>query len=604
MSQQDETTLKGIPVSAGIAYGPVYLLLPEEVKVPCYSVRIDQIKGEEERFAAALEKTRKEIAAIRAEIVDKVGEEEARIFDAHQMILEDQVMLDEVIEELRKKQTNVECCFQTIVRRAIKAFKRIDDTFFAERVADVQDVSRRLLLNLLGEPTAPFKLHLEEKAIVVAKDLTPSDTASLDTKKVQAIANDTGGPTGHAAIMARSMAIPAVIGLHDLCERVKPGDTLLVNGYQGEVIINPTEATLLRYETIQQKQQRLEAIFATALPLLTETRDGKILNLSANIGSFEDAKRAQSLAADGVGLFRTEEIYLGNNRFLNEEEQFEIYRNTVQALEPKEVVFRTLDLGGDKQLRLNHCNSVEDNPFMGFRSIRFCLKNVELFKDQLRAILRASAFGYAKIMYPMISSVQELVTANKILEECKEELAAKAQSFDSNIQTGVLIEIPGAAAIIDLLAEHCFFFSIGTNDLIQYLLAVDRNNDQVADLYSAHNPAVLRTINSIIKAAQKREVPVGICGEIAGDPYFAPLLFGMGADMLSISPSILSEIKYLLRRIKFSEAKQLVETILDLTSSEEILTELQSFYRDKIGDLTLQDTCPAVAGGQRSTCRN
>ena len=583
--QPKQLTIQGIAGSPGITYGKIHLFTPREQQVPRYAITPEKVDREIQRFEQALTKTQQDITDLKKAVAEKLSEDEAHIFEAHRLILEDPVFKAQVLEELRDKRYNIEWSFHSVVQRSISTFKDMDNPIHAERSSDVEDVARRLLDNLVGNTESSLP-QLDEPVILVTKDLSPSQTASLDLDRVLAVVTDMGGPTGHAAIMARAMGVPAVIGLHDITAKVQSGDTLLVNGYEGQITLHPDADKLTRCDDRRQRQERVEAIFATALPLLTETADGHPFGLKANIGGVQDAARAKALGADGVGLFRTEELCLSRNRFLSEDEQFAIYQKVVKEMESETVVFRTLDLGGDKMLGTQRGRSIgEDNPFMGCRSIRFCLEHKDVFKDQLSAILRVSALGPVKLMYPMISSVQEFIQAEALLEATKERLRQRGIAFDDNIETGAMIEIPGAAQIVDMLAEKCHFFSIGTNDLIQYLLAVDRNNDTVGHLYMPHHPSVLRTLKSIIKMAHKQSRPVTICGEMAGDPRFAPVLIGLGADALSVCASVLPEIKYLLRRVKLSEANKLAKSALAESDPAAILALLEAFYTEKMDDL-------------------
>lgn len=580
-TDQKELILKGAVSSPGIALGPAFLYLPQKVDVPRYKIPEAELEHEGKRLDEAIAKTRTEITRLQAEIHERLGEEEARIFEAHLWLLEDQVLREEINRELQKTKLNIDFCFYRVITRHINAFELIDDDFIRERSIDINDVARRLLTHLLGNHS-PNTLRLDESVVLVAKDLTPSDAAMLDPEKILGIVCDSGGPTSHPVIMARSIGIPAVVSLHNLTKRIQAGDPILVDGYKGLVLVNPSEISKKEYAAFKKERQQLSARFTAQLHLPTETEDKRLLSLKANIGNLNDAIHANEMDADGVGLFRTEEVNLSQKGFLSEEEQFVIYRNIVETIGSAGVIFRTFDLGGDKVLPQEHRKPLENNPFMGLRGIRFCLSQKDIFRDQLRAILRASAFGKVEIMYPMISGIEELVAANQLLEECKVALDKEGKPYSKDIPVGAMIEIPSAACIIDLLAAECDFFSIGTNDLIQYLLAVDRDNDFVAHLYTPNHPAVLKTIQRIIQDGQKYNLPVSICGEMASDSVFAPLLWGMGASSLSVSLSALPEAKYLLRRMKFTDALALTERVSHCHNPEDILSQLDAFYNDQL----------------------
>jgi phosphotransferase system enzyme I (PtsI) len=419
--------------------------------------------------------------------------------------------------------------------------------------------------------------------VVVANDITPSDAAGINRSAAIGIVTDVGSKTSHAVIVARSMKIPAVVGVRDLTTRVSSGDRVLVDGYEGVVIVNPTEQTLLRYGRIRTEKKSFESRLQASSRLPSQTLDGMHVVLLANLEKVDENGYAQDSHAEGVGLFRTEYLYLNSTHLPREEEQFEVYKSVVAAFAPNPVVIRTLDLGGDKPFEgIPGLSHHETNPFLGFRAIRLCLEHPEFFKEQLRAILRASAFGRVRIMYPMISGLEELTRANAILAEAKEELRKRKVDFNDQMEVGSMIEIPSAAVTADLLARHCQFFSIGTNDLIQYLMAVDRGNDRIAHLYEPTHPAVLRTIKSIVGDAHRKHIPVAVCGEMAGDPIFAPLLLGLGVDELSMSPSLLPAVKYLVRAMKMSDAKQLAVDALAMSDPKEIFSMAEKFYTSRV----------------------
>lgn len=574
--------MQGISASQGISYGQIFVYLQSEVQVPSYQVDPEKRIDEVARFDKALLVTRQQIAKIQSEVEKNLGPDEARIFDAHLLVLEDQALISETIREFETTNRNIETCFNNVSQRYIQAFSEIDDEYLRERAGDIRDVAQRVLQNLLGQAENSLS-RLAEKRVVVANDLTPSDAASIDRSAALAIVTDSGSKTSHAVIVARSMKVPAVVGVRDLTGRVKTSDWAIVDGYEGIVIVNPSEQTLFRYGKIQQKKKFFEQRLVDANRQPAVTLDGVEVVLMANIEKVAEIALVKEYFAKGIGLYRTEYLYLTTDRIPSEQEQFVAYKTVVEAAAPDSVVIRTLDLGGDKPMAsIPELLQKEANPFLGFRAIRFCLEHPAIFKDQLRAILLSSAFGKVQMMYPMISSADEIVRANVLLAECKAELKARGLSFDDKMPVGAMIEIPSAAATADLLAVHCDFFSIGTNDLIQYLLAIDRGNDRIAHLYEPTHPAVLRTLRQIIEAAHNRKIPVGVCGEMAGDPVLTPLLLGLGVDSLSMSPSWLPTVKYVVRAMKMSDARELAAEALAMDSAKGIYTMCDAFYRSRV----------------------
>ncbi|RFC41855.1 MAG: phosphotransferase system [Verrucomicrobia bacterium] len=577
-----ETIVPGISASQGIAYGQIFVFIQSDVEVPNYQVDADKRVGEIGRFEKALLATRQQITKIKNEVEKNLGAEEAMIFDAHLLVLEDQALIGETIREFEKTGRNIETCFNQISSRYIQAFAEIDDEYLRERAGDIRDVAQRVLQNLLGQAENSLS-RLADQRIVVATDISPSDSASIDHGQALALVTDSGSRTSHAVIVARSMKVPAVVGVRDLTTRVKNGDWAIVDGYDGIVILNPSEATLFRYGKIQEQKKSFESRLLQANDLPAVTLDGVKVSLMANIERVDELAMVKDYKAQGIGLYRTEYLFLNSARIPSEQEQFIAYSSVVKALAPLPVIIRTLDLGGDKPMA-GHPNLFpkEDNPFMGFRAIRFCLVHTDIFKDQLRAILMASAYGKVQLMYPMISGADELAKANAVLEECKAELKARGQAFDEELEVGAMIEIPSAAVTVDLLAPQCAFFSVGTNDLIQYLLAIDRVNDRIAHLYEPTHPAVIRTLKQIVAEAHRHKVPVSVCGEMAGDPIFAPLLLGLGIDGLSMSPAWLPSVKYLVRAMTMADAKALAAKALTMASPKEIYAMCDAFYRERV----------------------
>ena len=577
-----EIILEGIAASPGVAHGTALLYLQKELDVPCYDLQEGRIDSEIERFDQAILKTREEISAVRRKVSDSLGEAEARIFDAHLMVLEDSALLDEVISELRNTNKNIEFCYNKVAQRYISFFSSMEDDYLKERVADIQDVARRLLHNLIGMQQSNLS-QLAAHSIVVSEDITPSDTADMDRGKLLGFITDAGGQTSHAVIMARSMRIPAVVGLHDATQRIESGDELLIDGYDGIIVINPSEERLFKYGKLVSERRKLDEIYSSVIAEASETLDGTPIGLMANVDGAQEMHKVVEMRADGVGLFRTEGLFLRYHGYPSEAAQYEEYAAVVESAGDQPVIIRTLDIGGDKTLTSD--STQEDNSFLGFRAIRFCLENLDIFKTQLRAILRASAAGNVKVMYPMISGLAELQRANQVLESVKAELRSENQAFDEAIEVGAMVEIPSAAAIVDLLAQEADFLSIGTNDLIQYLMAVDRLNDRVAHLYEPAHPAVLRTLKTVIDEANRLNIPVSVCGEIAGDPIYASLLLGMGASSLSLASSLLPEVKYLIRKMNISDARALVHEVMQINDPVAVVRRLEDFRVATLGNM-------------------
>jgi len=579
-TSKPEIILEGIAASGGIAHGTALLYLQKELNVPSYDLSPEAIDAEIERFDQAILKTREEITNVRNKVAASLGDGEACIFDAHLMVLEDSALLEEVNSELRATKKNIESCYNTIAQRYISFFRSMEDDYLKERVTDIQDVSRRLLQNLIGMKQSNLG-ELAAHSIIVSQNITPSDTADIDPSKLLGFITDVGGQTSHAVIMARSMRIPAVVGLHDATQQIQTGDEILVDGYDGVVVIHPSEDRLFKYGKLVHERHKLDEIYHSVIREQSQTKDGSAVELMSNIEGAHEMDQVLAMCADGIGLFRTEGIFLRHHGYPPESVQYEEYRAVAEAAGDAPVIIRTLDLGGDKTLNGSYLK--EDNSFMGFRAIRFCLENKSIFKTQLRAILRASALGNVKLMYPMISGVGELQRANQVLNEVKAELRSEQITFNQAIEIGAMVEIPSAAATIDLLAAEVDFFSIGTNDLIQYLMAVDRLNDRVAHLYEPAHPAVLRTLKLIIDESNRLRKPVSVCGEIAGDPIYVSLLLGMGATSLSLTSSMLPEVKYLIRNLSINDARALVQEVLQINDPVAVLRRLEEFRVATIG---------------------
>ena len=566
-----EVTLRGIPVSAGVSRGKVLVLGRVRPSVTRKQLADGEAEAEVDRFEKALLDTRSQILAVQRRVREAMGAKEGSIFDAHLMVLEDPTLVEEVVRVIQTEKVNAEHAFHRVAERYASTLAAIEDEYLRERATDMRDVAFRVLNNLMGVAAEPDLHHLGEPCILVSHDLTPSHTAQLDRSKVLGFATEVGSRTSHTAIMARSMRIPAVVGLKDAVSELRNGQYALLDGFNGVVVVNPTDQTLFQYGQLLRKQVTLEDKLRDAIPQPAVTLDGQRVMLSANIEQPADTEQVKACGADGVGLFRTEFLFINATNPPDEESQYKAYKEVAAALKPAHVVIRTLDLGGDKFLSEEEAQA-ERNPFMGWRAIRFCLQERDLFRRQLRAILRAGAEGNVHIMYPMISGLEELIEANALLEECKEQLRAEKLPFDEKLRPGVMIETPSAAMVADSLASRSSFFSIGSNDLIQYSLAVDRMNERIAHLYSPTHPAIVRLIKTTVDAAHQRNIPVSICGEMAGDPVLVPLLLGLGVDELSAAPPLVPPVKFLIRRLKLAEAKELAAFALQCESAAEILT--------------------------------
>lgn len=579
---KSEITIQGIAASRGIAYGQVFLYLQSELEIPQYTVDPDKRVAEIARFEQALLVTRQQISQIQDQVTKNLGEEEALIFDAHQMVLEDQALIGETIRDFQKTGLNIETCFNAVAQRYIQAFAEIDDEYLRERAADIKDVAKRVLHVLLGQ-SAMSLTELVDKRIIVAQDISPSEAAGIDRSAALGIVTDAGSRTSHAVIVARSMKIPAVVGTNDLTTKLKNGDWVMVDGYDGCVIINPTEQTLFRYGKIQKAKQSFESHLMAVNDLPAQTLDGVAVSLRANIEKPDEVALVQQYRAAGVGLYRTEFLFLSATKVPTEEQQYAAYKEIVGGLAPLPVTIRTLDVGGDKPLPGDpHLIGPEANPFLGFRAIRMCLENPDMFKNQLRAILRASAHGKVELMYPMISGPEELDRANALLAEAKAELRERKQAFDEKMSVGAMIEIPSAALAGDLLAGRCGFFSIGTNDLIQYLFAIDRGNNRIAHLYDPTHPVVLRVLKQIVDAGHAHKLKVSVCGEMAGDSIYVPLLLGIGVDELSMTPTLLPSVKFVVRAMKMSDAQALAAEALKQTDPKKTSALAEAFYNERV----------------------
>jgi phosphotransferase system enzyme I (PtsI) len=571
--------LKGIGAAGGISIGIAYKLGKEEFVVLPEAIVWEDIPIQIQLFEEALIKTRREIIELQKRISSDMGQEEAQIFDAHLLVLEDRMLIEEVISRLKKEQLNVAYIFSEVLKKYISVFLKIEDEYLKERIADINDVGKRILRNLLGKERRGLD-DLKEKALIVSHDLSPSDTAAMHTKNVSGFVTDMGGKTSHTAIMAKSLEIPAVVGLEGVTSKVNPGDTLIVDGNTGIVIINPDEETLREYQQELVKLRNIAERFSSVKDLPAVTTDGRQILINANIEFPDEVASVKQHGSQGIGLYRTEFFYMNRQDSPSEEEHYQAYKYVAEQMNPHSVVIRTLDLGGDKflsQFQIPH----EMQPFLGWRAIRFCLARPDIFKLQLRAILRASVHGNLKLMYPMVSGIEELRQANGLLQEAKEELRQKGFEFNDNIPVGVMIEVPSAAMTADILAREADFFSIGTNDLIQYCLAVDRGNEKVAYLYEPAHPAVLRMIKQVIEAAHQAKIKVAMCGEMAGEPSLALILLGLGLDEFSVPPQVIPELKFIIRTIGFKAVQGLAKEAMVLSTG----TQVEEFAKTRLEEI-------------------
>ncbi len=575
--------LKGIPASPGIAIGKIYLLDSELFSIVKREISEGELSQEIARFEDALIQTRQEVYKIQERIAEELGVQHAEIFNAHLLVLEDRTLIEEVISRLKTELLCVEYIFDDVLKKYINAFSKMEDEYLKERVADIRDVGKRVLRQLLGKKRETLA-DLKEKVIVVANDLSPSDTASMHKKNVIAFATDIGGRTSHTAIMAKALEIPAVVGVEVITKNVKNGDTIIIDGSNGIAIVNPDDDTISRYEREKVRYEEYDTLLFKLRDLNCITPDGRSIELSANIEIPDEVPSVKSHGACGIGLYRTEFFYLNRVDLPSEEEHFVSYRYVAEQIAPYPVIIRTLDLGGDKFLSQLTVPK-EMNPFLGWRAIRFCLARPDIFKVQLKAILRASIHGKLKVMYPMISGVEELRTANVILEEAKEELRKSGIPFDEDMEVGAMIEVPSAALTCDILAKEVDFFSIGTNDLIQYSLAIDRVNEKIAYLYEPAHPGVLRLIKNIIDTGHKADIWVGMCGEMAGEPIFGLLLLGLELDEFSTSPVNIPRIKQVIRSVEFKTAKAVAQEALTLSTGREVGEFAKKRLKELVPDL-------------------
>lgn len=576
-----EILLSGIPASPGITMGEVFLLDKEEIGIKKRRLEKTEVEKEIQRFENALQRTNEELQVIKERIGKRIDPEQTKIFDAQLLILEDEVIKGEVERRIREEKINAEWIYKKTIEKTVNSISSSRDEYLKERVYDIEAVSERLLSNLLGKRRIALD-KIKRKAVLMAHSLSPGDLVNIRKEKISGFATEVGGGTSHVALLAKSLGFPAVVGLKDALRRIDRGDFVIIDGDRGLVILSPTEKTVYQYEKRQKDllKQKRKLFRLKSLP--GETEDGRKIEIQANIELIEDIEEALRYGAEGIGLYRTEYLYLAKSELPSAQEQKKAYQTIVDKMYPNPVILRTFDLGGDK-FAGEKTDMVEANPFLGWRAIRVCLDVPELFKVQLRAMLEASVRGNLKIMFPMVSGVEELKEAKSVLDQVKEELESQGIGFDQTIELGIMMEIPSACLMADSLATECDFFSIGTNDLIQYTLAVDRGNERVAHFYQSFHPSVLRLIKQTVEAAHRNGIWVGLCGEMAANPLATVLLVGMGIDELSTSPLSIPQIKRIVRSVNFSQAKEFAQKVLETTDLQHIKRLLEEDYKRRFG---------------------
>jgi phosphotransferase system enzyme I (PtsI) len=581
-----ERIFQGVAVSPGVRQGKVLVLgKPIHSAVALQTVAEAHVASEIQRFERALVQTRQQLLEVQKKLSERTGGEHDSIFEAHVLVLDDPELNNEVLRLIQNQHCNAEFAYHSVAERYAASLAAVDDDYLRERAGDMRDIATRVLNNLRGNGDIDeLRTLLKEPSIVVAHDLAPSQTAQMDREKVLGFATDVGSRTSHTAIMARSMEIPAVVGLKTITDTLVTGDYVLLDGVNGLIIANPSPKTLAEYGQLELQQKSLHEKLRDMQRQPAITADGHRITLSGNVEHADDAQAIIDCGADGIGLFRSEYLFINQAELPSEEQQYEAYHKAASVLKPAPVVIRTLDLGGDK-FRSHTDVPDEMNPFLGWRAIRFCLEERDVFRAQLRAILRASAVGNVKLMYPMISGLEELARANALLDECRAELRAEKLPFDENMEVGIMIETPSAALTADALAKRASFFSIGTNDLIQYSLAVDRTNEKIAHLYEPTHPAIVRLIKITVDAAHKAGHWAGVCGEMAGELHLVPLLLGLGVDELSAAPPTVPQIKFLIRQLQMKDASQLAAFALECESTSEILDRCKALARKTAPEL-------------------
>lgn len=565
---------KGIGASPGVALGKALVVEHSELVIEKKS--IDNVEAEIAKLENAVAVSKEELIKVKEKASEELGAEEAEIFEAHLLVLEDPELIGSAIDKIKTENVNAEYALNEIKEMFVSMFESMDNEYMKERAADIKDVTNRILRHILGIKVVDLSA-LSEEVVLIAHDLTPSDTATMNKKMVLGFLTDIGGRTSHTAIMSRTLEIAAIVGLSDITSNVKDGDFVVFNGDTGEVIVNPDEETINKYTELKAKYEEERKALQLLKGKASVTLDGKHVELAGNIGTPNDIEGLIKNDAEGVGLYRTEFLYMDRDSFPTEEIQYEAYKAVLEGMDGKPIVIRTLDIGGDKELSYLSMEP-EMNPFLGYRAIRLCLDRKDIFKTQLRALYRASVHGKLRIMFPMISSLEELLQAKEVVKEVLAELDSEGITYAKDVEIGMMIEVPSAAVISDVLAKHVDFFSIGTNDLIQYTCAVDRMNQKISYLYNQFNPAVLRLIKNVIDNAHKEGKWAGMCGESAGDQKMIPILLGMGLDEFSMSPISILPARKLITSVKEADMKKLADEVLNMGTAEEIKKYIETSF--------------------------
>lgn len=580
---QAEVILDGMATSPGIAIGPVYLFNPYSINLSELELEVDDVATEVVLFEKARLKVIEQLDTSQANSENLYGSQFNEIFETQKAFLNDTVLMDEIIQTIKEKKKSAVHTVTDILSRKSEYFINLENTYFRERAFDILDLKQKLILFLVG---INIDYHLSRPSIVIAESLSPSDTIHFNRNFILGFLTDKGGKTAHAAILARGLKIPAVVNGINLSKLIIQDDILIIDGFNGTIVINPTEETIKKYRKLQKEYQKFEDGLLKDVQLLPETSDGERIQILANIDLLEEIDAVESNYADGVGLFRTENIFLDEDREPNEENQFNIYRKLAEQMAPKQVVIRTIDIGGDKLVE-GYGHRREPNPYLGWRAIRFCLDRPELFKTQLRAIYRASVFGNIKILIPLVSSIDEVIRTKALIREVKDELKELNVAFNNDLQIGLMIETPSAAILADTLADYADYFSIGTNDLTQYVLAIDRTNDRVSKYYNSFNPAVLKMVSKTIKAAQNKGIDITLCGEFGAQPEAIPLLMGMGLRSFSMAPQYILEAKMIIRSLNMAKCTDLYESVMTLHTADDIEKKCKQVIQSIIPDAKL-----------------
>ncbi|MFC1888337.1 phosphoenolpyruvate--protein phosphotransferase [Thermodesulfobacteriota bacterium] len=577
--------IKGIGVSRGVALAPIHLVEGGKLKVSEKKIDCSEVSGEVERLLSAIGRSKEELTGVKEGLEQKGVADAAFILDFHILFLEDRALVDKAVKLIRQEHINAERAVEIVIEELKRTFEGIEDEYLRERRFDFEYIGNRILRNLMGGQTGRLDLD-EGQYIVVAHDLSPADTAQLRKDQVVGFVTEVGSKTAHTAIMARALEIPAVVGLKNITKRVRDHKFMIIDGEEGLVFLDPTQKLVNRYRQERDRRARYTRELLKNRDLPGETRDGFRITLSANIELRKEVPSAIEHGAEGIGLYRTEFLYMNRDDLPTEEEHFHAYREVAEQAAPFSATIRTVDLGGDKYVSTLRVSETV-NSIMGLRAIRLCLQEVDLFKTQLRAILRASHYGNIKILIPMISCLSEIRRTREILDEVRCDLRSEGTPFDEEIEIGIMMEVPSAATIADLLADEADFFSIGTNDLIQYTLAIDRTNEHVAYLYNPLNASILRTLNQIVSAAHNKGIAVGMCGEMAGDVFFMPILLGLGLDQLSMNPVSIPRVKRFIRASRYNEHRQLTDHVLGLTSQDEIEEAIRAYFAENFDEISL-----------------